>query len=149
VITLNVLVTNIPSINPISNSSSVQFSHVVDPSQPSVSQMNVSNAVSTTINSAILTTQKSADKSIVSVGDTITYTTTITNKGNTAATNITVRSAIPASITFLSNSFTINGVQQSGAKPAMVVTIPNIAPGETVTVTFQVYVIAVTSSNSI
>ena len=58
VITLNVLVTNIPSINPISNSSSVQFSHVVDPSQPSVSQTNVSNAVSTTINSAILATQK-------------------------------------------------------------------------------------------
>ncbi len=57
-ITLNVLVTNIPSINPISNSSSVQFSHVVDPSQPSVSQTNVSNAVSTTINSAILATQK-------------------------------------------------------------------------------------------
>lgn len=57
-ITLNVLVTNIPSINPISNSSSVQFAHVVDPSQPAVSQTNVSNAVSTTINSAILTTKK-------------------------------------------------------------------------------------------
>ena len=58
VITLNVLVTNIPSINPISNSSSVHFAHVVDPSQPAVSQTNVSNAVSTTINSAILTTKK-------------------------------------------------------------------------------------------
>ncbi|MGH0971652.1 DUF7507 domain-containing protein, partial [Bacillus paranthracis] len=149
VITLNVLVTNIPSINPISNSSSVQFSYVVDPSQPSVSQMNVSNAVSTTINSAILTTQKSADKSIVSVGDTITYTTTITNTGNTAATNITFTSAIPASITFIPNSFTINGVQQSGAQPALGVTIPNIAPGETVTVTFQVNVISVPPSNSI
>ncbi|MDA1787621.1 DUF7507 domain-containing protein, partial [Bacillus cereus group sp. BY5-1LC] len=149
VITLNVLVTNIPSINPISNSSSVQFSYVVDPSQPSVSQMNVSNAVSTTINSAILTTQKSADKSIVSVGDTITYTTTITNTGNTAATNITFTSAIPASITFIPNSFTINGVQQSGAQPALGVTIPNIAPGETVTGTFQVNVISVPPSNSI
>ncbi|MGC7812133.1 cell surface protein, partial [Bacillus paranthracis] len=149
VITLNVLVTNIPSINPISNSSSVQFSYVVDPSQPSVSQMNVSNAVSTTINSAILTTQKSADKSIVSVGDMITYTTTITNTGNTAATNITFTSAIPASITFIPNSFTINGVQQSGAQPALGVTIPNIAPGETVTVTFQVNVISVPPSNSI
>ena len=58
VITLNVLVTNIPSINPISNFSSVQFAHVVDPSQPTVTQTNVSNSVSTTINSAILTTQK-------------------------------------------------------------------------------------------
>ncbi|MEC5304941.1 cell surface protein [Bacillus thuringiensis] len=149
VITLNVLVTNIPSINPISNSSSVQFAHVVDPSQPAVSQTNVSNAVSTTINSAILTTKKSADKSIVSVGDTITYTTTITNTGNTAATNITFTSAIPASTTFIPNSVTINGVQQSGAQPALGVNIPNIAPGETVTVTFQVNVISVPPSSSI
>ncbi|QIZ41696.1 DUF11 domain-containing protein [Bacillus sp. RZ2MS9] len=149
VITLNVLVTNIPSINPISNSSSVQFAHVVDPSQPAVSQTNVSNAVSTTINSAILTTQKSADKSIVSVGDTITYTTTITNTGNTAATNITFTSAIPASTTFIPNSVTINGVQQSSAQPALGVNIPNIAPGETVTVTFQVNVISVPPSSSI
>ena len=58
VITLNVLVTNIPSINPITNFSSVQFAHVVDPSQPAVLQTNVSNAVSTTINSAILNTTK-------------------------------------------------------------------------------------------
>ncbi|PFC81455.1 DUF11 domain-containing protein [Bacillus cereus] len=149
VITLNVLVTNIPSINPISNSSSVQFAHVVDPSQPAVSQTNVSNTVSTTINSAILTTKKSADKSIVSVGDTITYTTTIRNTGNTAATNITFTSAIPANTTFIPNSVTINSVQQSGAQPALGVNIPNIAPGETVTVTFQVNVISVSPSSSI
>ncbi len=42
---------------------------------------------------AILTTQKSADKSIVSVGDTITYTTTITNTGNTAAKRILLSQA--------------------------------------------------------
>ncbi|MGM2833284.1 DUF7507 domain-containing protein, partial [Bacillus cereus group sp. Bce025] len=149
VITLNVLVTNIPSINPISNFSSVQFAHVVDPSQPAVTQTNVSNAVSTTINSAILTTQKSVDKSIISVGDTITYTTTITNTGNTTATNITFTSAIPANTTFIPNSVKINGVQQSGAQPALGVTIPNIAPGETVTVTFQVNVLSVPPSSSI
>ncbi|MGM1434813.1 DUF7507 domain-containing protein [Bacillus cereus group sp. BceL295] len=149
VITLNVLVTNIPSINPISNSSSVQFSHVVDPSQPAVSQTNVSNTVSTTINSAILTTQKSVDKSIISVGDTLTYTTTITNTGNTPATNITFTSAIPPSTTFIPDSVTINGIQQLGAQPALGVNIPNIAPGETVTVTFQVNVISVPPSSSI
>ncbi|CAM4026536.1 cell surface protein [Bacillus luti] len=149
IITLNVLVTNIPSINPISNFSSVQFAHVVDPSQPAVTQTNVSNAVSTTINSAILTTQKSADKSIISVGDTVTYTTTITNTGNTPATNITFTSAIPASTTFIPNSVTINGNQQFGAQPALGVTIPNIAPGDTVTVTFQVNVLSVPPSSSI
>ena len=100
-ITMNALVTNIPSINPISNSSSVQFQHIVDPSQPAITQTASSNTVTTTINSAILTTTKSADKSIISVGDTITYTTTITNTGNTPATNITFTSAIPANTTFI------------------------------------------------
>ncbi len=148
-ITINVLVANIPSINPISNFSSVQFAHVVDPGQPAVSQTNVSNTVSTKIKSAILTTTKSADKSIISVGDTITYTTTITNTGNTPATNITFTSAIPASTTFIPNSVTINGVQQPGAQPALGVNIPNIAPGQTVTVTFQVNVISIPPSSSI
>ncbi len=148
-ITINVLVTNIPSINPISNFSSAQFEHVVDPSQPSALQTTISNTVSTTINSAILTTAKSVDKSIISVGDTITYTTTITNTGNTPATNITFTSTIPASTTFIPNSVTINGIQQLGVQPALGVNIPNIAPGETVTVTFQVNVLSVPSSSSI
>ena len=87
VITINALVINIPSINPISNSSSVQFQHIVNPSQPVITQTASSNTVITTINSAILTTTKSADKSIISVGDTITYTTTITNTGNSTAKN--------------------------------------------------------------
>ncbi|HDX9526579.1 TPA: DUF11 domain-containing protein [Bacillus thuringiensis] len=149
VISLNVLVTNIPSINPISNFSSIQFEHVIDPSQPSALQTAVSNTVSTTINSAVLTTTKSVDKSIISVGDTLTYTTTITNTGNTPATNITFTSAIPPSTTFVPDSVTINGIQQLGAQPALGVNIPNIAPGETVTVTFQVNVISVPPSSSI
>lgn len=148
-ITINVLVTNIPSINPISNFSSVQFEHVVDPSQPSALQTTISNTVSTTVNSAILTTTKTVDKSVISVGDTLTYTTTITNTGNTPATNITFTSAIPPSTTFVPDSVTINGIQQLGAQPALGVTIPNIAPGETVTVTFQVNVISVPPSSSI
>ncbi|MEK4706509.1 DUF7507 domain-containing protein [Bacillus sp. FSL R10-2780] len=148
-ITINVLATNIPSINPISNFSSVQFQHIVDPSQPAITQTASSNTVTTTINSAILTTTKSVDKSIISVGDTVTYTTTITNTGNTPATNVTFTSAIPASTTFIPNSVTINGIQQPDAQPALGVNIPNIAPGETVTVTFQVNVISVPPSNSI
>ncbi|PFI22784.1 DUF7507 domain-containing protein [Bacillus cereus] len=148
-ITINVLVTSIPSINPISNFSSVQFQHIVDPGQPAITQTASSNTVTTTINSALLTSTKSADKLIISVGDTVTYTTTITNTGNTSAKNITFTSAIPASTTFIPNSVTINGFQQPGAQPALGVNIPNIAPGETVTVTFQVKVISIPPSSSI
>ncbi|ACM12078.1 MULTISPECIES: DUF7507 domain-containing protein [Bacillus cereus group] len=135
--------------SPVVNGASIDYQFMTGPNLPLVSRNTTSNSVSTTINSAILTTQKSVDKSIISVGDTITYTTTITNTGNTTATNITFTSAIPANTTFILNSVKINGVQQSGAQPALGVTIPNIAPGETVTVTFQATVLSVPPSSSI
>lgn len=148
-ILFQVLVTTIPSINPISNSSSVQFQHIVDPSQPAISQTTSSNTVTTTINSAILTTTKSVDKSVISVGDTLTYTTNITNTGNTKATNMIFTGAIPASTSFVPNSFTINGAALPGANPALGVSLPDINPSETVIITFQVNVLSVPPSNSI
>ncbi|OTY29659.1 MULTISPECIES: DUF7507 domain-containing protein [Bacillus cereus group] len=148
-ILFQVLVTTIPSINPISNSSSVQFQHIVDPSQPATSQTTSSNTVTTTINSAILTTTKSVDKSVISVGDTLTYTTNITNTGNTKATNMIFTGAIPASTSFVPNSFTINGAALPGANPALGVSLPDINPSETVIITFQVNVLSVPPSNSI
>ncbi|WP_371879173.1 DUF11 domain-containing protein, partial [Bacillus cereus] len=76
----------------------------------------------------ILASTKSADKSINSVADTVTYSSTITNTANTPATNITITSAIPANTTLIPNSVTINSLPQPGAQPALGETIPNIAP---------------------
>ncbi len=92
--------------------------------------------------SAILTTQKSADKSIVSVGDTITYTTTITN------TRIyKFYRAIQASIFFIPYSslflcqmvHTKNGVQSSLVHQK----------SQIETVTFQIKLTPIPPSNSI
>ncbi|PEL22344.1 cell surface protein [Bacillus toyonensis] len=148
-LSFQVNITTLPNPNPIPNKSSLQYSFIVDINEPPVSRTVQSNKTFTQVNTASVIATKTASSAFAAVGDTITYTTTITNTGNTAATNITFTSAIPASTTFISNSVTINGVQQSGAQPALGVNIPNIAPGETVTVTFQVNVISFPPSGSI
>ena len=50
--------------------------------------MVASNTVQTTINNATIAAVKSADKQFANVNDMITYTTTLTNNGNTLASNV-------------------------------------------------------------
>jgi uncharacterized repeat protein (TIGR01451 family) len=51
---------------------------------------------------ADLTLSKSVEPSVASVGDTVTFTVTLTNAGPGAATGVTVRDLLPAGITFVS-----------------------------------------------
>ena len=58
IVTFQATVTTLPTLNPISNSASITYHYVVDPSQPSITTSNQSNTTTTQINSAILTAQK-------------------------------------------------------------------------------------------
>jgi uncharacterized repeat protein (TIGR01451 family) len=51
---------------------------------------------------ADLTLSKSVEPSVASVGDTVTFTVTLTNAGPGAATGVTVRDLLPAGLTFVS-----------------------------------------------
>ncbi|MDA1570053.1 DUF11 domain-containing protein, partial [Bacillus cereus] len=95
-VVFQVFVPTIPSANPITNQSSTTFQYTYDPSKPTVMQMVASNTVQTTINNATITAAKSADKQFANVNDIITYTTTLTNSGNTLASNIIFTDAIPS-----------------------------------------------------
>ncbi|PEL88524.1 hypothetical protein CN604_31715, partial [Bacillus wiedmannii] len=56
---------------------------------------------------------------------------------------------LPSSITFVPNSVTINGVLQPGLDPNTGFSLPDITPGESVEVTFQVTVVSVPSNGTI
>ncbi|WP_242297012.1 DUF11 domain-containing protein, partial [Bacillus cereus group sp. BfR-BA-01521] len=99
----------LPTLNPISNSASITYHYVVDPSQPSITTSNQSNTTTTQINSAILTAQKNSNVSTVDIGQDITYTVTITNSSNVSATNVIFTDLIPDGTSFEPNSFTLNG----------------------------------------
>lgn len=58
---------------------------------------------------AELSVYKQADKSSVQVGDTLTYTFTLTNTGSEAATGVTMTDTLPAGFSVTSISLTENG----------------------------------------
>src|SRR5262249_30079632 len=59
-----------------------------------------SSGVQETPQQSDLAVRKSLTKPSPNVGDTITYTVTLTNSGPDAATNVTVRDALPAGVQF-------------------------------------------------
>lgn len=101
-----------------------------------------SNTVSTILLLAP-TIVKAVDKLTAGIGDTLTYTITVTNLGLSALTNLPFGDTIPAGATFVNGSFTANG---SAATPTLTgstltYTIPTIAALGTAILQFQTKIV--------
>lgn len=111
-----------------------------------------SNTVGTFVygNTSIANT-KSVNKSFADVGDTLIYTINLRNLGTATATGIVVRDTIPEGTTFVVNSLAVDGTTISGANPAPPTgyTINSLAPATTLTLTFQVRVNSIPSTNPV
>lgn len=86
---------------------------------------------------------KSVDKLTANIGDTLTYTITITNPSLQAITNLPFSDTISAGATYVASSFTLNG---TAATPTitgstLTYTIPSIASLASAVITFQVKVV--------
>lgn len=143
-VTFNVVVLTIPTPNPIPNNASQTFNYIIDttttPTRVGASSSN-SNTVNTQVNNASLgNITKGVDKVFATCGDTLKYTITVPNSGNVTALNVVVKDTIPSGSVFVANSVTINGVGQPGANPLTGVTLPDIPPGDSAVITFNVIV---------
>ena len=92
---------------------------------------------------------KSVDQTLVTLGDTITYTTILTNSGNTNATDIAFIDLIPDGTTFITDSVTIDGITQIGLNPNTGITIGSIAPNSSIPIAFQVTATSTPAQNPI
>ncbi|MGL4990550.1 MAG: hypothetical protein ACRC57_05175 [Sarcina sp.] len=142
VVSFNVQVNGaIPIQNPILNTSITEYEYIVDPAMPNVIAQPVnSNQVSTLVNNAQLDSVKMVDKLYSDLGETLKYTITLTNIGNTQATDVILVDAIPIGTTFVTNSVIIDGLVIIGANPNIGITIPNILPATSVVLEFEVLV---------
>jgi uncharacterized repeat protein (TIGR01451 family) len=80
---------------------------------------------------------KTANIAVAKVGDVITYTVGLDNRTGTAdATNTLFKDALPAGLSYVAGSFTLDGVSNPG-NPTTGVNIGTVAAGAIRTVTFQ------------
>ena len=93
------IVALVVSPNPRTNSAAVSASDVYDPNIAD----NSAN-VTETPQLADLAVTKSVDNATPNVGDTITFTVTLTNSGPDSGTHVAVSDPLPAGLTYLSSS---------------------------------------------
>ncbi len=80
---------------------------------------------------------KTANLAVAKVGDVITYTVILDNRTGTAdATNTFLKDVLPAGLSFIGGSFTLDGAANAG-NPTTGVNIGTVAAGASRTVTFQ------------
>lgn len=143
------LANSAPPVNPVPNTANAAYAFTVDPANPNgVKATGVSNTVSTPVSTAHLNIVKTADKSIAYIGDVITYNIAITNTGNVTGDNVVITDLIPSGTVLVPGSLAVSAPYSGG--PASSITLTGgIAPGQTVTVTFQVKVTAIPNPNPI
>lgn len=95
------------------------------------------NLISFAVISTRLDVEKSVDKAYAIKGDTLTYTSKITNTGSQKATNVVFSDPLDSSITFVPNSVTIDGVSYPAYNPNSTFPLGDLDSGESHTVVFK------------
>ncbi|WP_354486117.1 hypothetical protein [Paenibacillus sp. PvP094] len=132
-ITFSIRVDTIPPSGQLSNRSTVSFT------SGAFSSTTFSNTVVTSVFQPILSAQKTASTQNATVGDTVSYTVTVSNTGNYGA-QINLTDNIPAGTILVPNSVIVNGQPLPAANPATGISAGTVAAGATTTITFSVVV---------
>lgn len=150
-VTYKVTINTLPNPNPIPNSATINYVLTPISGGATVPKAIATNIVTTEIGSINLgPVSKVASESFGTIGDTITYTISFNNSGITTATNVIFSDTIPSSTTFISDSLVINGITQTGISPNPPgITIPNVGPGESITINFNVIVNSIPTTNPV
>lgn len=93
------------------------------------------------INSPRITVDKAVDASSAELGQTLTYTVVIGNSGTVSADTMFLLDSLPNDTAFVPGSLAVNGIPTAG-DPLTGISLGSLAPGETITVTYQAVVVS-------
>lgn len=139
-ISYTLLADNPKTQDTIDNFATINYS-VDDPVSGTRNFTENTNTVTFAVISTRLDIVKSVDKAVAVSGETLNYTSIITNNGSQTATNLVFSDVLEAGLTFVANSVKIDGVTFPGYNPKTTFALPNLNPGESVRVDFQALVI--------
>ncbi|EJO5349533.1 DUF11 domain-containing protein, partial [Clostridium botulinum] len=139
IVSFTVKVESRPTPPQIMNMAAVNYSFIVDSTRPPIDKSAISNEVVTQIEMLQVDVSKSADKTFVLKGDTVTYTVIITNFSTIPVNDVVFTDPIPDGTSFVPGSVTINGNPANG-NPNAGINIGTINSGESVSISFEVKV---------
>ncbi|MCK6073735.1 DUF11 domain-containing protein [Paenibacillus silvae] len=129
-VTFQVTVQSLPTGGSLLNRASVSYS------SGAFTGISNSNSITTPVYQPVISIVKSASETNATLGDQLTYTLQVTNTGNLAA-QVNVTDTIPAGLTFVPDSVTVNGTARPGASPLTGITLGSLAPAGSATVVFR------------
>lgn len=138
-VSFKVTANSLPAVNPIFNIARTDYEFSPFAGYPATGFSN-SNPVAVFIIARETTNVKSVDKAFAVKGDTLHYTTVITNTGSLLKSDLVFIDPIPAGTTFVAGSVKINGAAAPAADPQIGFALPDLAVGQAVTVEFDVTV---------
>lgn len=143
-ISYSVVVTTLPTNNTALNQVGVGYSFV-----PAtglwIPVFDISNVASTTVTGPIKGT-KYVDKSYSDVGNILTYTIAYSNTGTSTGNNVVFLDTVPTGTSFVSDSFSVNGVIQTGINLNTSIPLATIPIGTT-TLSYKVLVNTIPTIN--
>ncbi|MGN7356984.1 DUF7507 domain-containing protein [Paenibacillus sp. SAF-054] len=148
IVVFSVTIDTLPSPQQLVNQGAGAIAFTL-PDGRTINRLVSSNVITIPVSSPNVAVVKSTASTALSIGDTITYTTSITNNGIAAVSNVLFTDPIPPGASLVNGSVTIDGTPRPGANPASGIIIGTIAPGGIVTVVFNALVTSLPASASL
>lgn len=133
-------VANLPSPPVITNYAVSTAKCIITETGATLNVSTMTNTVLTNIVVGSLSSTKTVDKMYTRVGDTVTYTSVITNNGNITATNLLFKDILQKELTFVTGTVKIGNVEYPLLNPVTGFSLSDLAQGNSVTVSFNAVV---------
>lgn len=121
----------------IPNQSNATFNYVLPDGQTVAGEQD-SNIVNTEVLTYSVPKVKTGDKVFLQEGETSTHTVVITNNSQTTLFNMSLKDNMSNGATHVTGSVTVNGVAQPTYDPIAGFVIPDLAPNQSATVTYDI-----------